>query len=424
MIRWGVAAWFALLGAPAAAQPHEPVADSAIGNWPERVPAAEATLADLQAMAEAFPQSGLMHLRVAQAAIAAEQPELARTELWHYLRRGGAMSAPTLAFFRQAFDAAEWQQFEARMAENLAAASRGETEARVGAGIGLVEGVVYIPAIDALVVSSVTRGGLFRRFGAGGWQRYGEEGAGRRARVLAPPSPMGMVFDEQRGWLWVASSVVDQTPDPDGAFTGLIGFGPGRNQVLRLPLPREEQPGDVALGPDGTVYIASSATGAVHARRVGDVDLERILAPGRLRSAQGMAVSPDGSALIISDYAYGLARLDLATGALDSLAYEGDVMLDGIDGLMRHRDSLIAIQNGIRPHGVLRIAIDPAGRRVTGVEILDRPILPAGEPTVGTIYRDELFYVANARWADFGEGGALNEGAAPRPTTIRRVRLR
>ncbi|MCA1748734.1 MAG: hypothetical protein LC634_04110, partial [Sphingomonadales bacterium] len=236
-------------------------------------------------------------------------------------------------------------------------------------------------------------------------------------------SLMGMAFDPERGWLWVASSAVEQTPDPQSAFSGLIGIAPGRNEVLWLPVEDGGQPGDVALGRDGAAYLSDGARGAIFVRPIGGVELERLVDPGRLRSPQGMAVSPDGSALIIADYNYGLARLDLATGALDRVGYVGPDMLDGIDALLRHGDSLIAIRNGVAPNAILRIDLDPSGRRVRNVRILERANPDWGEPTLGTIDGDTLYYVADARWADFGAGGVPNAGASARPTAIRALSL-
>ena len=118
-----------------------------------------------------------------------------------------------------------------------------------------------------------------------------------------------------------------------------------------------------------------------------------------------------------------VARTKIFDGLLDRLDHDGPEMLDGIDGLQRHGNSLIAIRNGVAPHAIVRIGIDASGRRVRDVELLERAHPDWGEPTLGTIHDDTLFYIADARWADFGESGALVEDAAPRPTAIRALSL-
>ncbi|NNC72278.1 MAG: hypothetical protein HKN78_05300 [Sphingomonadaceae bacterium] len=416
MIRWAFLALAFAAAFPAAAQ------GGGAGDWPEIVSADEATLADLQRMAVDFPNSGLIQLRIAQAGIASDDYPTARAALWRYLRMGGALSEQGTAFVQTAFDEAEWALFAARMAANGSPLDGSRRAGEVPAENGLIEGVAHVPFMDNIVASSVTARAIFGRATAGNWERYARERTA--ADRLVPGSLMGMRYDFERGWLWVASSVVPQTPNAENAFSGMIGYGPDRNDVLWLATDQEDQPGDVALGPDGSAYLSGGGSGAVYVRRVGSVTLEQLIAPGRLRSPQGMEVSPDGSALIIADYSYGLARYDFATGALDQLGHDELVILDGIDGLSRHGDDLIAIRNGVRPHAILRISINPAGDTITAVERLERANPEWGEPTLGAVFDDTLYYIADARWPDYGDDGGLNDDAAPRATSIRALPLR
>lgn len=413
MIRAAVLALGLGLAGPAAAQD---------GDWPAIVSAEAATQDDIARMAGQFAHSGSLQLRRAQAALEANDDAAARAALWRFVRLGGVLSPGGLETVRPAFADLDWALFRSRMAANSAPVSRSRLAGEVPAELGLIEGIVHVPPGDNLLVSSVTERMIYGS-GAAGWEPFVQSpivsvGTGARAGSL-----MGMAFDAQRGWVWAASAIVDQTPDPQSAFAGLIGIAPGRNEVLWMPVAEGGRPGDLALGPDGAVYMSDAADGAIYVRSIGDVELERLVPPGHLRSPQGLAVSSDGSGLIVADYRYGLARIDLATGALDRLAYDGGEMLDGIDGMLRHRDALIAIRNGSAPNAILRIAVDPAGRRVESVEILERANPEWGEPTLGTIHGDTLYYIADARWDDFEAGGGLRNGAAPRPTTIRALPL-
>lgn len=397
-------------------------ADTAGGNWPAIAAADSATTEDLRRMASEFPHSGLLQLRLAQNAIRADRMAHAEAALWRYVALGGTLSDGARAIARPAFGEARWPLFVSRMTYNAAPRIASVAAGTVPAEIGLVEGIVHLPTIDANLVSSVTARTVYAP-AATGWAPFSAVSGEPDARSPEMGSPMGMAFDAERGWLWVSSSVVDQTADPDGAFVGLVGISPDRQEILWLPVGAGEQPGDVALGPDGSAYLSDGATGAVYVRRIGAVALERLIEPGRLRSAQGMVVSPDGSALIVADYSYGLARFDFESGALDRMEYDGAHMLDGIDGLVRHGDAVIAIRNGVRPHAILRLSITESGDRVTAVEVIERANPDWGEPTLGTIAGSSLRYIADARWGDFGAGGALDEGAEARPTAIRAIDL-
>ncbi|RED15362.1 hypothetical protein [Parasphingopyxis lamellibrachiae] len=397
-------------------------ADTAGGNWPAITEAENATTADLQRMASEFPHSGLMQLRLAQDAIDADRMAHAEAALWRYIAMGGTLTEAGQAVFMAAFSDERWPLFVARMTYNAAPRTASVPAASVPANLGLVEGIVHVSTINANLVSSVTARTVYEP-SAEGWAPFSGVGGEPDPRSPQMGSPMGMAFDAERGWLWVSSSAVDQTTEPDTAFVGMVGISPDRQEILWLPVGPGEQPGDVALGPDGSAYLSDGATGAVYVRRVGAVALERLVEPGRLRSAQGMVVSPDGSALIVADYSYGLARFDFETGALDRITYDGPHMLDGIDGLVPHGNAIFAIRNGVRPHAILRLSISDSGDRVTAVEIVERENPDWGEPTLGTISGSSFRYIADARWGDFGAGGALNEGAEARTTAIRAIDL-
>jgi hypothetical protein len=84
--------------------------------------------------------------------------------------------------------------------------------------------------------------------------------------------------------------------------------------------------------------------------------------------------------------------------------------LFGIDGLYRHGNELIAIQNGIRPNRVAAFALGEDGLTVTGTRVLARNLPQFDEPTLGTLFGDSLLFVANSHWNRFDRDGNLPEG--------------
>jgi hypothetical protein len=124
------------------------------------------------------------------------------------------------------------------------------------------------------------------------------------------------------------------------------------------------------------------------------------------RSLQGMAPTPDGRFLYLADYAHGILRLELATGTVIRVAEPGPMVTLGCDGIAWHDGALIAVQNGVAPARVVRFALDATGARIVGVQVLDRNVAIADEPTIGTIVGNEFIYVANSQWEKYSPQGA------------------
>ena len=161
---------------------------------------------------------------------------------------------------------------------------------------------------------------------------------------------LGLVMDPRAGVLWAATAPVppavnglaEGSPSPGAA---LLKIDAASGRVLaRYPAPADNGSlGDVALAPDGTVYAAG---GDLFQLRPGGEVLEVLLPAGQMRSPQGMAVTPDGAALIVADYSSGVWRVDRSSGAAVRLTAPGNASLIGIDGLIPDGRLLYALQNG------------------------------------------------------------------------------
>ena len=147
-----------------------------------------------------------------------------------------------------------------------------------------------------------------------------------------------------------------------------------------------------------------------------------LVAPGTLRSPQGLVVSADGQRLYASDYRYCLAVVDLASGAVSRLASDLAVALDGIDGLWRHGEELIAVQNGTSPMRIIALRLSHDGMRIVGHRTLEQAHPDWSEPLGGSIAAGAIYYVGNGQWERFDKG-ALKPDLAALPTQIRRLPL-
>lgn len=314
--------------------------------------------------------------------------------------------APVLTRFPQK----EQAHLRAVLRRNLTTIARSTEVAKVGPQVPLVEGVAYDEKRDCYYLSSVAGRGVFAL-------------CGNELRQLPFPNAvgpvLGLAFDGKTDRLWFVSDPL--FGDRDGEATGLHFFDVSASILTRVPSAAGLHLGDVALG-KSAVYAADSRSGAVYRSHRGG-PLELLLPPGLLRSAQGMAESADGRYLYVADYAYGLSRIDLRDGSIIPVATAHDVALDGIDGLMRYGDDLIAIQNGWSPARIVRLKLSSDGRTVEALSVIDRAHPSHEEPTQGDIIDDRLIYVANSQWGRYNEDGRLRPGMVQAPTTLLSMRL-
>ncbi len=78
-----------------------------------------------------------------------------------------------------------------------------------------------------------------------------------------------------------------------------------------------------------------------------------------------------------------------------------DLALNGIDGLTIFGRSLIAIQNGILPHRVVRLDLAPGGRKISKAAILEMNHPDFDEPTLGVVADGILYFSADSQGQKF-----------------------
>ena len=289
-----------------------------------------------------------------------------------------------------------------------------ETVAHGPAEPVLIEAAAY-DGEGRLLVSSVHLGGVHRLGADGRMDRLTPDDAGRGV--------FGLVADPERGWLWAAStdSVFDST-EGGGAALLKLDLATGRLLGRYEPGDGDHAFGDLALGPDGSVYVSDSVGLAVFRLRPGGTALETVATFTGRASPQGLAVWPEGGWLIVADYPSGLHRITLATGERTPVAGPEGVELRGLDGLALAPDGrVIAIQNGTATPRVLALTMAPDWTSVLAVERLVEGA-PLSEPTTGFVHDGALIFVSRSQWTDFGPEGQPRT-PTPEPAVISRLRL-
>ncbi len=177
--------------------------------------------------------------------------------------------------------------------------------------------------------------------------------------------------------LWFASSAIDQyayLDESDSGRTGLfaVDLKTGRLTTRSL-LPDSGSAqvlGDFVVADADTFFATDQADGMVYRYTVSAESFTPIVESGVFVSPQGLVLDASGEHLYVADYVGGLFRVALSDGTVARVDTPDTVSPHGIDGLYRHGNSLIAIQNGIQPNRVARYELSEDGASIVSGDIL------------------------------------------------------
>ncbi len=289
---------------------------------------------------------------------------------------------------------------------------------------GLVtEGIAYDPAEKVFYVSSAHRRKILRVNASGEARDF----AGEREGLL---SVLGMKVDAKRRHLWVAANsnkLMSNFDAREDGTSAVYKFDLKTGKLLKKYVlsnaPRKHGFGDLAVHPNGDVYVSDSLTPAVYRIPRERDELELFVEDDALASPQGLDFAPDGRRLFLADYARGLFAIDLASKRLARLEAPADASVLGIDGLYFHRGALVGVQNGTNPHRVVRVTLDDKRDNVKSVAVVEANNPLFDEPTLGVIVGDTFYYVAASGWGAFDREGKLPPPEKLKDHVVLKVRL-
>ena len=267
---------------------------------------------------------------------------------------------------------------------------------------GLVpEGVAWDPVTKSFFVSSIRKRKVFRI-----------DRAGKASVFVAPRegglrTAAGIGIDSKRRSLWVASGAMPHmegyekdSPLQSAIFEFDADTGKFRREIRPSAAGKPAAFDDLAVAADGRVYVNDGENGRVWTLAPGAGALEVFLETDLFRGTQGLAPTPDGRTLYLSDYS-GLYRVDVATKQIVRLAVPANLALNGVDGLVWSGGRLYAIQNGVEPNRIIRVDLAADGATVTGAKILEMNQPAFDEPTLGCVAEGALYVVANSQGGKF-----------------------
>ncbi len=320
------------------------------------------------------------------------------------LRQKADFGADALPQFVAVAELTDWPDYLARLETLRQPIGHAEVHAQYGDTDFVPEGIA-LDADGSVLLGSIRRGQLVQ--------------LGARSTILSERDSHWSVFGmrlHSDGSLWFASAAVPQIEGnaADSGSTGLFRFDRNEGVITKAAILPPYEPtqvlGDLVIADANTIYTSDSRTGAIYRYYIDSNEFEILVQRGKLTSPQGLVVDKTGEYLYVADYSVGLFRVALSDGSLLKLALASDSNDYGIDGLYRHGDKLIAIQNGVRPHRVAALQLDEAGLTIESSEILAANLEWFDEPTLGSVVGDEFYFVANSHWNRFDSENQLPDG--------------
>jgi len=310
-----------------------------------------------------------------------------------------------------------------RLAANAAPAQRSTVAATLPQDDFYPEGISHDPARGVWYLASVRHRKVTRLTRNGVAENLIKEGQDSLWAVL------GVRADPSTGTLWVTSAAIPQMigylPSDQGR-SGIFAFDLATGRLkARYLLPASTTGhllGDLVVAPNGDVYATDSQDPAIWRVLKGSGQVQEFLRHPLFRSLQGPVVDPSGRTLYVADYSLGVLAVDLNTREVTALPAPPRSTGLGIDGLAWYQGGLIGVQNGVTPARIVRITLDPGGRRISAIDLLDHHAL-ATEPTIGTVWGKSFFYVANSQWDEYDDAGHLKPGAKLERPRILEIKL-
>ncbi len=270
----------------------------------------------------------------------------------------------------------------------------------------LLESIAYDPQSKSFLLGSARDGVIYRR------------GADGKLTAWAQPqgqqwwSVFDIEVDAQRKVVWVTTAAIPH-------FKGFKAEMTGRSSLLKIDLatgkliaayapPSDGLPhmlNSIALSSKGDLIVSEGMRGQLF--KFDNDQLVALMAEPKITSIRGLAFSEDGDTLYFADYERGLFGLDLKRGTAFDIAYGGNVVLYGIEGLFVYENQLVAIQNGINPQRVMRFKLVDDGRRIEMGIALDAANASFATPTLGAVVDDDLYFIANSQRSYYDSYGLL-----------------
>lgn len=198
-------------------------------------------------------------------------------------------------------------------------------------------------------------------------------------------------IDPREGNLWVVSA----DGDGDAARTTLHKLQLISGRALASYTPSPPRPGrfaDVAITRDGTVVVVDDVARRLLRLRPRAAAMESAAALGDVSPT---SIAPAPGSVVYVAHEDGIVRVDLQSRRVTKVRNAAEIDLSGFGRIRWHGGGLVGMQKKDEEWRAVRVTLNRDGTTATSLEILD-PSVTAADPRAAHISGDALYYLSPA----------------------------
>ena len=247
------------------------------------------------------------------------------------------------------------------------------------------EGLAYDPLGDLFFISSLYRRKIVQIPRDGLPTDFVPPGRDNLLPIL------GIRLDPVDGSVWANSFL-------DTGKTELLHFDRAGKLLGRFSIPGEEKHGfnDLVVLRAGVVYVTDTLAHKLYRFDAKTQKFEEQLVSRPLLQPNGIAITDDEQTLYVADQ-LGILHVDLAAHNSAELDPGRHNTVSGADGLYWHKNTLIAIQNGIGAPRIAQFNLSTDGLHVLKTTVLEYRSTFTLLPTTGALRGDDFFFIVNSQ---------------------------
>jgi SMP-30/gluconolaconase/LRE-like protein len=274
------------------------------------------------------------------------------------------------------------------------------------------EGIAYDSRRKEFFLGSTHKRKIVRCTPAGECQPLTKENQDGMGEIL------GLKTDPTNGSVWAASN--------GSVESGLFHYAVPSGKLIRKYSLNRKPDGhlfnDLVINSRGDVFVTDTQAGTVYWVSRATDRLDVLIPSRKVTAANGIARSADGKKLYVAGFPEGITVVDLTSKSFHAIGHPADLCLATIDGLAFSNGDLVAIQNGVRAHRVVRYRLTRDLNNIDRFEVLERRNPLFEGITSGAIANGAFYFMANTQ-LDKVVDGRLRPGALLNPIKILELKL-